>query len=121
MLLGGADDDVLEGGAGVDMLLGGAGADAFVFRSIGDADGDTIADFSAANGDRINLRPIDANENRAGGQAFSWIGDMEFGSLAGQLRFASEILEGDVDGDGAADFQIALTGVTMLEADNFWL
>jgi Ca2+-binding RTX toxin-like protein len=121
MLLGGADDDVLEGGAGVDMLLGGAGADAFVFRSIGDADGDTIADFSAANGDRINLRPIDANENRAGGQAFSWIGDMEFGSLAGQLRFASEILEGDVDGDGAADFQIALTGVTMLEADSFWL
>ena len=39
---------------------------------------------------------------------------MDFHSIAGELRFADGVLEGDVDGDGNADFQIELTAVTAL-------
>jgi hypothetical protein len=39
----------------------------------------------------------------------------------GQLRFAGGLLEGDVDGNGVADFQIHLTCVAALSAANIWL
>lgn len=60
-LFGGQDNDTLSGGAGADSLLGNKGDDSLVggsgadtFRS-GTANGnDTIADFNAAEGDRIN-------------------------------------------------------------------
>jgi Ca2+-binding RTX toxin-like protein len=60
-LFGGQDDDTLSGGAGADSLLGNKGDNSMVggtgadtFRS-GNANGnDTIADFSFAEGDRIN-------------------------------------------------------------------
>ena len=45
-------NDVLDGRDGADRLTGGAGADRFVFRR-GEADGDTVVDFSAADGDRL--------------------------------------------------------------------
>jgi serralysin len=80
-----------------------------------------IADFIAAQGDRIDLRPIDANTLVAGAQAFTWIGGASFGSVAGQLRFADGSLSGDVDGNGVADFQIGLTGVVSLTAASIWL
>lgn len=58
-LSGGADVDLLSGGAGVDVLTGGSGADTFVWRT-GDLDGsvDTIADFSTADGDRIDISDL---------------------------------------------------------------
>jgi VCBS repeat-containing protein len=120
-LFAGAGDDVLFGGAGVDYLLGGAGQDTFRFTSIGDsprASGflsflgrDTILDFNANNGpnhDIIDLSGIDANTNVAGDQAFTFIGNGAFTRVAGQLRYANNILSGDVNGDGIADFEIQI-------------
>ena len=52
-LLGGLGADVLDGGAGNDTLTGGAGGDKFVFAPGYDAD--TVTDFSAAAGDKIDL------------------------------------------------------------------
>lgn len=50
-LYGGQGNDTLEGGGGGDALIGNLGADRFAF---GSGDGaDTIADFSASEGDRI--------------------------------------------------------------------
>ncbi|HYH37190.1 MAG TPA: hypothetical protein VD860_03125 [Azospirillum sp.] len=59
-LFGDLGDDMLFGDGGNDTLAGGAGADLFVFgQRFGVADGDghdVIADFNAADGDRIHLR-----------------------------------------------------------------
>jgi Ca2+-binding RTX toxin-like protein len=120
-LLGGDGNDLVDGGLGAEILTGGDGADIFLFRSAVEANGDVITDFSMAQGDRIDLRPIDANVLIPGNQAVTWIGDNSFGGVAGQMRFASEVLEGDLDGDGAADFQIALTGVASLTVTSVWL
>ncbi len=120
-LLGGAGADRLEGGLGADSLVGGLGADRFVFLSAAEADGDSIGDFSAAQGDRIDLNAIDSNLLLAGDQVFVWIGGAGFAGLAGQLRFADEILEGDLDGDAVGDFQIGLAGLVSLSATSIWL
>ncbi len=120
-LIGGGGADRLEGGLGLDSMTGGLGADRFIFGSASEAHGDVISDFTAAQGDMIDLRPIDANAALLGNQVFAWIGGALFGSVAGQLRFAGGLLEGDVDGDGDADFQIGLTDVTSLSAGNIWL
>jgi Ca2+-binding RTX toxin-like protein len=120
-LIGGLGHDLLDGGLGADSLEGGLGADRFLFRSAVEAHGDVISDFSVAEGDRIDLRPIDTNAGLTGDQGFTWIGNAGFGGVAGQLRFASEMLEGDLDGNGLADFQIALSGVAVLTTANIWL
>ncbi len=125
-LLGGAaGDDILVGGDGRDRLHGGTGADTFVFRAISESRPgarDTILDFGA--GDRIDLGAIDANTGFDGDQAFSFVGN---GALehAGDLRFATNgtdgFVLGDVDGDGAFDLVIVLSGVTSLSAGDFIL
>jgi ELWxxDGT repeat protein len=120
-LIGGAGNDYLDGGISADQLEGGSGADRFYFRSAAEASGDVIIDFSLAEGDRIDLRPLDANTALAGNQAFAWIGGAEFDGLAGQLRFAGGELEGDLDGDGVADFQIGLASGVSLTAASIWL
>jgi Ca2+-binding RTX toxin-like protein len=54
-LHGGNGDDALFGNGGADLLDGGEGNDTFVF-GVGDANGDTVADFSgngAAAGDSL--------------------------------------------------------------------
>ncbi len=120
-LLGGSGADSLDGGMGADELTGGVGADIFTFRSAAEAQGDIITDLNAGEGDRIDLRLIDAATTRTGDQAFTWIGSAGFGGIAGQLRFSSGVLEGDVDGDGSADFQIGLTGITTLASTSILL
>ena len=52
-ITGGDDDDTLQGGTSDDTMTGGAGADTFVFDE--DSGNDTITDFSAADGDKIDL------------------------------------------------------------------
>ena len=53
ILVGNDGDNRLNGGGGHDVLTGGLGADTFVFGKAGGAD--TIADFSAAQDDHIDL------------------------------------------------------------------
>jgi autotransporter-associated beta strand protein len=120
-LIGGDGADLLDGGTGADSLMGGDSADIFLFSSAIEANGDVVGDFNLAEGDRIDLRPIDADVLLADNQGFTWIGEMSFGAVAGELRFADTILEGDLDGDGTADFQISLNGVASLTDANIWL
>ena len=54
---GGNGNDCIIGGSGADIVAGGAGADMFVFNSASER-GDTILDFSASAGDRLDLRPL---------------------------------------------------------------
>lgn len=53
---GGAGADFLDGGAGNDVLAGGSGGDLF-YISTGNGS-DTIADFSRASGDRVDLTGV---------------------------------------------------------------
>ena len=52
-ITGGDGDDTLQGGTSDDTMTGGAGADTFVFDE--DSGNDTITDFSATDGDKIDL------------------------------------------------------------------
>lgn len=123
LLLGGGDDegrggkgaDRLTGGQGADLLAGGQGADRFIYLSVGDstvAVSDRIADL--AERDRIDLSAIDADLGAAGDQGFRIVRRLtgDAGQMTVKFREAdghTEVL-GDVDGDGAADLRILLTG-----------
>ena len=124
-LYGDAGNDRLVGGLGGDRLFGGAGADAFVYVDVADstlaaAGRDRIVDF-AAGLDTIDLRGIDADITTAGDQAFTFVGRAGFSGTAGELRFNGALLTGDVDGDGVADFAIAIDGAPALAASDFVL
>ena len=127
-LSGGGGDDVLEGGYGVDQLIGGGGAD--TFRFIQDffsraAQTDTIADFSREDHDRIDLSGFDANASTPERDGFQFISDAAFTGRAGELR--SEVIggetyvQGDINGDGAADLTIRLAQAVVLERGDFRL
>ena len=136
-IFGGAGDDrltgnngvdILVGGAGADRFSGGAGADTFVFQALGDLAGnsgyDVINDFTRADGDRIDLRMLDADSVHAGDQAFTWIGNSAFSHTASELRYdvrgGDLFVTGDLNGDGAADFGL-LVHTTSLLAQDFFL
>jgi Ca2+-binding RTX toxin-like protein len=122
-LAGGADDDELQGGGAADVLTGGSGRDVFIFASVADiglapAARDRITDFRPGE-DLIDLSAIDANTTAAGNQAFTFITGA-FTGVAGQLRYgaASGLLQGDVNGDGTADFALELAaGLALSAAD----
>ncbi|MEI9904194.1 MAG: hypothetical protein WDN06_09550 [Asticcacaulis sp.] len=63
-LIGGDGADRLDGGSGNDILTGGNGADLFVFHTGSKLD--TITDFSAAQGDSLNLHAYAAGTVHAG-------------------------------------------------------
>ncbi|GMM60191.1 M10 family metallopeptidase [Novosphingobium pituita] len=129
ILKGGNDADILVGGAGKDTMTGGTGADHFVFAAISEFGGTTLAtcdvitDFNHKQADLIDLSAIDANTaNGAGDDAFAFIGTAAFHHVAGELRYASSgsttIVQGDINGDGVADFWLALTGrMALVQAD----
>jgi len=126
-LSGGDGDDLLVGGSGVDDLTGGAGADTFrfsTFESGTGASADRIQDF-AQGSDIIDVAGIDADLLTAGNQTFSFIGNAAFSGAAGELRYfdngTDTFVQGDINGDGAADFDIALTGVVALVSTDFIL
>ena len=128
-LNGGFGNDILVGGAAQDFMTGGAGADRFVFAD-GDFFGldlrgaDRIRDFSQAEGDRIDLRGVDAV---TGGEddGFAFVGNAAFSGTAGELRYeqieGSTMIYGDTDGDGTADFAIRVLGTFDLQANDFIL
>lgn len=123
-LSGDSGNDVLIGGTGRDTLTGGAGYDTFKFNAINESvvgtNRDVITYFS--NGvDKIDLSAIDANVFSTGDQAFKLISSTTAFSAAGQIKLSSGILYGEVTGDGVADFEIALTGVTAVTSTDFIL
>jgi hypothetical protein len=120
-LAGAAGNDTLNGGAGQDRLAGGTGKDVFLFGSAAEANGDVVTDFSRGQGDRLDLRAIDADILHAGDQAFTYLRSAAFTGVPGQLHYVGCVLSGDVNGDGLADFQITLSGAPALRATDIWL
>lgn len=128
-LVGGVGNDVLYGEDGHDMLFGGAGSDELyggsgndLFRythvsesGISDTTSDHIHEFS--DGDKLDLAGIDAKVGNWTNDAFTYIGTASNLTLAnanGAVWFENGILYGSTDRDTAAEFQIALVGVTQI-------
>jgi Ca2+-binding RTX toxin-like protein len=133
-LFGGSGFDRLGGGRGADHLTGGDGGDAFVFLAVAESrpgkGRDHIEDFARGDGDHIDLSGIDANMRRAGDQDFHFVdGDLKQsfaayhnhhakGDWAGALRVSAQnVVQGDVNGDGKADFEIVVHGDHLTKAD----
>ena len=151
MIDGGGGADIIIGGAGSDTLFGGAGADTFQYQSPADIGAgapligrgsipatvsiDTILDFSVREGDRIDLRALDANINtRAVNDDFVVVS--QFTRVAGQLvieavadrggAIAGEAapggnfyrLLGDTNGDGVSDFTLNIYSQSVLQVSD---
>lgn len=130
-LRGNNGDDLLIGGAGRDKLGGGAGVDTFFFGDLSDSPTggvfrDRIQSFEQGI-DIIDLSSLDADSTLAGNQAFTFRTDGRFTGTAGELRFVQAgatgktIVQVDVDGDRARDFEFELIGSYTLTADDFIL
>jgi Ca2+-binding RTX toxin-like protein len=132
-IYGGSGADILRGGAGLDVLIGGEGNDKFDWDRVGDAglgtSRDQVLDFTHGQ-DKLDLSTIDANSKTTVNNTFTFIGASAFSGTAGQLR--AELvhgangdytrLQGDVNGDGVADFEIALVEYTAtLQGSDFVL
>ena len=129
VLSGLSGDDVLAGGLGRDVLTGGAGHDHFDFNTVAEsgkttATRDIVTDFLHGT-DKIDLATIDARTTAAGNQAFKFIAAQAFHHRAGELhdihKGGHTIIEGDVNGDGKADFEIDLRGNIALAKVDFIL
>ena len=84
---------------------------------------DIIAGFQTGV-DLIDLTRIDANAILTGTLAFSLIGTAVFGNIAGQLRLvtgANSVLQGEVDSDGLADFELQLNGIATVSVNDLLL
>lgn len=117
-------NDMLFGGKGQDLLEAGSGADTFVFQTIKDSvvgdKRDVIDDFIQAQNDKIDLSKIDAVEGGSD-DAFTFIGTKAFSDTAGELRFKNQLLQGDVDGDGKADFEVKVEHLNTMDKGDFIL
>ena len=126
-LSGGGGYDTLIGGGGRDIMTGGDFGDTFVWTAMSDFGGktaeaaDLVTDFSLRDQDKIDLSGVDAVATTAGvNEAFSFVDTAAFSGVAGQLRQYQSgtmtYLAGDTNGDKAADFVIALSGLIKLTA-----
>jgi serralysin len=129
-IAGGSGADRLAGQFGADDLFGGSGADRFRYNDLWESTvspvaRDTIFDFSGSDGDRIDLRGIDARYGTPGNQAFAFIGVAAFHGRAGELRYerkaSDTYIYADVNGDRKADFSVHLDDAMSLSKDYFIL
>jgi Ca2+-binding RTX toxin-like protein len=130
-IIGNSAANIITGSGGHDVMTGGGGTDIFDFNSISEttkvaATRDFITDFTHLT-DRIDLKTIDANTKLALNQAFTFLATKgaAFTGVAGQLHYLTSgtntIVEGDINGDRLADFQIQLNGLKTLSAADFIL
>ena len=126
---GGDGNDFLVGGAGKDTLSGGKGRDYFDYNKITDSGitsstRDVIKDFSKSQGDKIDLRTIDAKTGGTFNDAFSFTGKTPVeGTGNGKLWYSNGVLFGSTDSDKVAEFsiQVTLTGISASNAAEYIL
>jgi serralysin len=126
---GGAGTDTLRGGLGKDTLTGGANRDFFDFNSksesVTGSNRDLIRDLSRADDDRIDLGDIDADtSSNSGNDTFKFVGKAAFKGGGGELRYVDNgstcYVQGDINGDKKADFEIKVM-IGSLEKGDFFL
>ncbi len=136
-LVGGNGKDILKGDAGADKLLGGGGSDlifagtdnavdTIIYKSKADSAlgalfRDKIYNFASGT-DLIDLTALDADTAQAGNQAFAF---STSGAAANSIWVvdtgADLMVQGDMNGDASADFEIQLMGINSVTATDFLL
>ncbi len=126
MIMGNAAANTLVGKAGSDTLSGGLGADRFMYSGVldtgvGASTRDVIQDFSSVDGDKIDLKSLDANLTLTGIQRWTFV--TNFNSVSGQVSFnsSSHLLALDRNGDNIPELQIELLGVMSLTSSDLIL
>lgn len=127
IFVGSTGADRIIGNLGSDKMTGGAGADIFDYNAAAEGNWDEITDF-VSGVDKIDLSTIDAVPVGGGGgnEAFTFLGSGSFTGVQGQLRYSVSptggvVFSGDVNGDGVADFNVTVLGVSSLSASDFIL
>lgn len=122
-------DDEPGGAGGADALFGSDGADTFDYNAISDsrpgaANRDVITGFQQGL-DRIDLSGIDADTSSAQDDAFVFVTEATNEVQPNWLNWfqagGDTFVQGDVDGNFTADFEIQLTGEYALTAADFVL
>lgn len=127
VLNGASGNDILTGGLGQDNMRAGAGNDVFDFNAAAESvkgpARDVIVNF-VSGADKIDLSTIDAIAGGAD-DPFAYIGGAGFHHVAGELRVEVQasrtIIAADIDGDGKADFEIAVKPATAVLDTDFML
>lgn len=130
-LYGESGNDIIRGGSGKDTLYGGTGRDYFDFDKITESGTtsntrDIVSDFSKSQGDKIDLRTIDAKAGYTSNDSFSFLSKAPTSdgtSSNGKLWYSSGVLYGSTDTDKAAEFsiQVTLSGITTTNASDYIL
>ena len=119
-IIGNDGINVIDGSYGKDTLTGNGGADGFLWKSINEIghfnfDPDIVTDYSGTQGDVLHFTFIDANENLAGNQDFTFISTAAF-TAPGQINWftngANTFMQLNTDADLTVDGIIQLNGVT---------
>jgi VCBS repeat-containing protein len=113
-IAGDNNDDRIVGGYGADDLTGGNGADTFKFLDTRDT-GDTIHDFTLAEGDRLDFSAIDADPSTGSDDAFTLTAGTAV--VAHGINYFNDgtntTVWVDTDGNtGTVEMQITLLGFT---------
>lgn len=116
--------DVIQGGRGADVLVGGAlDTDLFVFETKFDSKKgygiDLISDFTRGIDD-IDLRPLVGKGKFLGSKAFTDTGHFEVRVVKNKAINGQTVLI-DLNGDGATDMAIQISGRAALSAGDFLL
>jgi Ca2+-binding RTX toxin-like protein len=123
-IAGGSCSDTLYGGAGVYGMTGGGGADRFGYLGASDG-GDTITDFSTAQGEGFSISHTGFGGGRAASGSPTGSQFVTGSAANGQFIWnpASSTLSWDSDGTGSAQAQniATLNGVTTLTAASIHL
>ena len=136
---GGTGDDIIFASENVNIFRGGEGDDSFVFGSVAAAGRgyglrDRILDFAV--GDRIDLddisaefaEAIDATFEDQNIRRFVLIREQDNFTRPGQIKFSYDtfdgnpvtIIQGNIDYDEDAEFELELAGTYQLGDDDFW-
>lgn len=111
LIFGQEGDDVIAGGSGDDTIYGGSGADMFLFGALNEGV-DTVKDFNAGEGDRLDLSAILTGYDPLGDDIADFIIATEAGG--------NTLIAVDAAGTGdalAAVSLVVLEGVTGLDLD----
>lgn len=120
-LIGGDGNDSIASGGGRDVMTGGAGQNIFYFDVFDTRNTAQVKDFDegtgSSNGDLVDLQYIDANENVAGVQHFTFADGPGGGysGTAGEILLTADDADTvrihlDTDGDKVDDMQMLLNG-----------
>jgi Ca2+-binding RTX toxin-like protein len=125
-IFGQNSNDLIVGGFGADTLTGGTGADTFRYLDVRDT-GDTIADFSQVQGDKIDLTALYTGSVNGGVLTFDDVLATAGGVAEGHVGYAYDAgtnvttVYVGVNAAYGADLEIKLNGNIDLAAGDFLL